>query len=78
MLHELPELPAPTAALWASIEAGAWDKVHARLHPEVVWRDGQVGLAGRAGVLAHLRSHPTPRPPTTAEVRDGQVRRWVR
>jgi hypothetical protein len=78
MLHELPELPAPTAALWAAIEAGEWNKVHARLHPEVDWRDGQVGIAGRADVVAHLRRHPTPRPPTTIEVRDGQVRRWVR
>jgi hypothetical protein len=78
MLHELPGLPAPTAALWSAIESGEWDGVNARLHPEVVWRDGRVGLEGRTDVVAYLRSHPTPRPPTTVEVRDGQVWRWVR
>ena len=31
-----------------------------------------------AQVLAHLRSRPTPKPPTAVEIRDGQVYRWTR
>ncbi len=78
MLHDLPELPAPTAALWAAIEAGRWDEVRPRLHPRVAWRDGWLALDGRHAVLDHLRNHPTPKPPTTVEIRDGQVRHWAR
>ena len=29
-------------------------------------------------VLDHLQGHPTPKPPTGAEIRDGQVYRWRR
>jgi hypothetical protein len=78
MLHELPELPAPTAGLWAAIEAGEWGEVRPRLHPHVAWRDGDLAIDGRSDVLDHLRNHPTPKPPTAVEVRDGQVRRWAR
>ncbi len=77
MLHELPELPAPTAALWAAIEAGAWSEVHSCLHPRVSWRDRDLTIEGRSDVLDHLRNHPSPKPPSEVEVRDGQVRRWV-
>jgi hypothetical protein len=76
MLHDLPELPAPTAAVWAAIEAGQWGEVRSRLHPSVTWRDGDLSLEGRSDVLEHLQNHPTPRPPTEVEVRDGQVRHW--
>jgi hypothetical protein len=78
MLHDLPELPAPTAALWAAIEAGEWGDVGPWLHPRVAWHDGDLRLDGRAEVLDHLRNHPTPKPPVTVEVRDGQVSRWAR
>lgn len=78
MLHELPELPSPTAALWAAIEAGEWGEVCSALHPRVSWRDGDLSLEGRSEVLDHLRHRPTPRPPTDVEVRDGKVWRWAR
>jgi hypothetical protein len=78
MLHDLPELPAPTAELWAAIEAGEWDGVHSRLHPRVSWRDGGLAMEGRTAVLDHLRNHPTPKPPTNVEVRDGLVCHWMR
>ncbi|MGH3336782.1 MAG: nuclear transport factor 2 family protein, partial [Nocardioides sp.] len=78
MLHELPELPAPTAALWAAIEAGQWGEVRSWLHPRVTWRDGDLAMEGRPAVLDHLRNHPTPRPPTAVEISDGEVRRWTR
>lgn len=78
MLHDLPEMPAPTAAAWAAIDAGEWDEAKDLLHPYLHFSDGAVALRGRANVLAHLRSHPTPKPPTEVEVRDGLVYRWVR
>jgi hypothetical protein len=78
MLHDLPELPAPTAAAWAAIDAGDWDTARLLLHPYLHFQDGKVVLRGRVHVLEHLRSHPTPKPPASVEARDGQVYRWVR
>jgi hypothetical protein len=78
MLHELPELPEPTAAAWAAMDAGEWGEVRPLLHPYLRWTDGAVSLRGRTVVLDHLRNRPTPRPPREVEVRDGQVYRWVR
>jgi hypothetical protein len=78
MLHELPELPSPTAKVWHLIEQQEWGEVGPLLHAEVAWHDGGLSLDGRAEVLDHLRNHPTPRPPTVVEVRAGQVRRWER
>jgi len=78
MLHELPEMPEPTAAAWAAMDAGEWDEVRALLDPRVDWADGTVRLRGRDLVLEHLRSHPRPRPPREVEVRDGRLCRWVR
>jgi hypothetical protein len=78
MLHELPELPEPTAAAWAAMDAREWGEVRPLLHPYLRWTDGAVSLRGRTVVLDHLRNRPTPRPPREVEVRDGQVYRWVR
>jgi hypothetical protein len=78
MLHDLPEMPVPTAAAWAAVDAGEWSAAKELLHPSLHFTDGAVALRGRADVLAHLRSHPTPRPPTEVEIRDGQVYRWTR
>ena len=52
--------------------------MRALLHPYLRFDDGEVSLRGRNHVLDHLRGHPTPRPPTKVEVRDGQVYRWRR
>jgi hypothetical protein len=78
MLHDLPELPAPAAAAWAAMDAGEWDELRPLLHPSVHVDDGTLSLRGRSQVLAHLRTHPTLRPPARVEVRDGQVLRWAR
>ena len=78
MLHELPELPAPTAAAWDAMDRQEWGELGPLLHPRVRFTDGPLSLRGRAQVLAHLRSHPTPRPPAEVEVSDGQVVRWAR
>jgi hypothetical protein len=78
MLHDLPDLAPPAAAAWAAIDAGAWDEAQALLHPHLHFVDRGVTLRGRVNVLDHLRSHPTPKPPTEVEVRDGQLYRWTR
>jgi hypothetical protein len=78
MLHELPELPAPTAAAWGAMDRRDWATLRPLLHPYLHWHDKTVSLRGRTQVMAHLADHPTPRPPTEVEVRDGQVYRWTR
>jgi hypothetical protein len=78
MLHDLPELPTPTMRAWALVESGDWHDVRPLLHPHLRFDDGDVSLRGRNQVLDHLRGHPTPRPPTEVEVRDGQLYRWRR
>ncbi len=78
MLHDLPEMPAPTAAAWNAMDAGEWDELRPLLHPGLDWTDGAVVLKGREQVLEYLGTHPAPRPPREVEVREGQVSRWVR
>jgi hypothetical protein len=78
MLHDLPEMAPPAAAAWNAMDSGDWDALRPLLHPYVHFTDGDLRLRGRSRLLDHLRSHPTPRPPTAVEVRDGQVYRWVR
>ena len=78
MLHELPELAAPTAAAWAAMDAAEWGELRPLLHPHLRWQDGEMTLRGRSNVLRHLQQVPTPRPPSEVEVRDGQVYRWRR
>ena len=78
MLHELPELPAPAMRVWDLVERQDWHGVRPLLHPYLRFEDGDVVLRGRTRVLDHLVGHPTPRPPTEVEVRDGQLYRWAR
>ena len=76
MLHELPELPAPTARAWHLLEQQESGELRALLHPDLHLTGRGVTIQGRSEVLAHLREHPTPRPPTAVEVRDGRLYRW--
>ena len=78
MLHDLPEMPAPTAAAWAAMDRGEWGELRPLLHPYLHFDDGGTSLRGRSNVLQHLPSVPTPRPPREVEIRDGQVYRWIR
>ncbi|WP_395657710.1 MmcQ/YjbR family DNA-binding protein [Nocardioides sp.] len=77
MLHELPEMDPPTAAAWSAMDTGDWDALRALLHPRLTFEHGGVVLHGRTEVLAWLREHPVPRPPSRTEVREGRVHRWV-
>lgn len=78
MLHDLPELPEPTAAAWAAMDAGEWGELRPLLHPYLHFDDGRTSIQGRSKLLQHLQDSPTPRPPRDVEIRDGQVYRWVR
>ena len=79
MLHDLPEMDAAgRRRLGRRSTRGSGTGVRPLLHPYLHFTDGAVALRGRTNVLAHLRSHPTPKPPAAVEVRDGQLYRWVR
>jgi hypothetical protein len=78
MLHELPELPTPAALAYRLVDQGEWGELRDLLHPHVRFTDGAVRLRGRNNLLQHLRHAPTPRPPDSVDVRDGQLLRWER
>jgi hypothetical protein len=63
---------------WSLVEQREWAAVRPLLHPYVQFDDGRLSVRGRNRLLEHLRGHPTPRPPTEVEVRDGQLYRWHR
>jgi hypothetical protein len=58
---------------------GDWEAVGLALHPYLHWvgADGAT-LRGRKKVLAMLAQAPVPEPPSSVELRDGQVYRWFR
>jgi hypothetical protein len=78
MLHDLPEMPAPTMAAYRFLDAGEWGELRPLLHPYVHFTDGAVSLRGRSNVLRHLQESPGARPARSVEVRDGQIYRWTR
>jgi hypothetical protein len=78
MLHDLPDLPAPTARAWDLMERQQWHDLRPLLHPYVCFDDGGVALRGRMKVVEHLTGRPTPKPPVQVEVRDSQIYRWRR
>jgi len=53
-----------------------WEMVQRLLHPYVRWSVGGTAIRGRTRVLAHLETAPTPGPPASYELRDGQIYRW--
>ena len=42
MLHDLVELPPPTSAAWAAMDARDWAALRPLLHPYLHWHDGAV------------------------------------
>jgi len=61
----------------AASAARDWPTVRAHLHPYVHWRgaDGRL-LRGRTNVLALLEHAHRLAPPSSYELRDGQIYRW--
>jgi hypothetical protein len=47
------------------------------LHPYLHWSAPGVTIRGRTKLFAHLASEPPPAPPTSYELRDGQIYRWT-
>ena len=78
MLHDLPDLPAPTAAAWSAVEEQDWETLRDLLHPEVQWTDRGLSVQGRETLLGRLAVLPAPRPPTRVEVVQGRILRWAR
>ena len=79
MLHDLPELPAPAMQRVGPRRAAGLARRAAAAAPlPPLRRRRRLAAGARRSVLDHLAGHPTPRPPTEVEVRDGQVYRWRR
>jgi hypothetical protein len=53
-----------------------WDLVRRHLHPYLHWHADETQLRGRTKVIEMLMKEPTPGPPSSYELRDGQVYRW--
>ena len=61
----------------AAVDRQDWSRLKLLLHPYLHWREPGVAIRGRAKVLARLAKPPAPAPPSTYEVRDGQIYRWT-
>lgn len=60
-----------------AIERHDWDVLKHVLHPYVRWTVDGTTTRGRVNVLTGLAEHPVPTPPTSVELRDGQIYRWT-
>jgi hypothetical protein len=60
-----------------AVERGDWTTVKALLHPYLHWREPGVAIRGRTKVLVRLAESPPPSPPSSVEMRDGQISRWT-
>lgn len=78
MLHDLPDLPAPAAALWNALDGEDWAAARPLIDPRIQVTSGKESLTGRTALLDRVRERGPLRPPTQVEVRDGRVYRWVR
>ena len=59
-----------------AIQRRDWAQLKRVLHPYVRWTENDATLRGRTNVLAHLAARPVAHPPTSYELRDGQIYRW--
>jgi uncharacterized protein DUF4440 len=60
-----------------AVERRDWTTVKALLHPHLRWREPGVMIRGRTKVLVRLAESTPPGPPSTVELRDGQIYRWT-
>jgi hypothetical protein len=60
-----------------AVERQDWPRLKLLLHPYLHWREPGVAIRGRTNVLARLAEAPPPEPPSSYELRDGQVYRWT-
>ena len=65
MLHDLPELPEPTAAAWAAIDEGEWGELRPLLHPYLHFdTTGRRAARAQQGAAPPAGTTRRPRPPT--------------
>ena len=60
-----------------AVDRRDWDVIRAILHPYLHWQEPGVAIRGRRNVLDRLALPPAPQPPSTVELRDGQIYRWT-
>jgi hypothetical protein len=60
-----------------AVERQDWAGLKPLLHPYLHWLEPGVAIRGRTKVLARLAEPPPPAPPSSYELRDGQVYRWT-
>jgi hypothetical protein len=60
-----------------AVERQDWARLKLLLHPYLHWREPGVAIRGRTKVLARLAEAPPAAPPSSYELRDGQVYRWT-
>jgi hypothetical protein len=60
-----------------AVERRDWELVRAALHPYLHWQEPGLAIRGRLNVIARLALPPPPTPPSTVELRDGQIYRWI-
>jgi hypothetical protein len=72
-----PQFDAIHEAL-AAVERRDWEGLKPLLHPYLHWTTkGGAMLRGRQQVMARLVADPPSGPPSTCDLRDGQIYRWV-
>jgi hypothetical protein len=67
----------PVQAALGAIERRDWELLRRVLHPYVHWTENGATRRGRTKVLAHLVARPVADPPSSYELRDGQIYRWT-
>lgn len=78
MLHDLPDLPTPAAALWNALDSGDLATARSLIHPDIQVTSGRESLTGRRELLAWVAERGALKPPAEVEIRGHQVYRWTR
>lgn len=78
MLHDLPDLPVPAAALWNALDCEDWATARPLIDPDIQVTSGRESLSGRAALLDRVRERGMLKPPVTVEVREGRIYCWTR
>ncbi len=58
-------------------QQGDVTRLKALLHPYVHWIENQTVVRGRNNALQRLATKVSPAPPSSYELREGQIYRWV-
>lgn len=64
------------SAVLSAVQRRDQSALKALLHPYLHWSEPRIEIRGRVKVLARLAAAPAPGPPSSYELRDGQIYRW--